>query len=87
MPILTPCNGIEPHTQFWEAKCPICGRGGAFQYKSAYLALKHWNELQTTLYSYEHKNIIFTEEWKDTCDRLGYEYIDWGSVLSDGEEK
>ncbi len=25
--------------------CPKCGRGGVFQYKSAYLALKAWNEL------------------------------------------
>ncbi len=25
--------------------CPHCGRGGIEQYKSAYLALKAWNEL------------------------------------------
>lgn len=33
-------------TQFFEAYCPNCGCGGMFQYKSAYLALKAWNELQ-----------------------------------------
>ncbi len=25
--------------------CPRCGRGGMLQYKSAYLALKAWNEM------------------------------------------
>ncbi len=25
--------------------CPHCGRGGMFQYKTAYLALKAWNEM------------------------------------------
>lgn len=87
MPILIPCNGLNPHTQFWEAKCPNCGRGGLFQYKSAYLALKHWNELQSTLYSYENRKIEYREEWKDTCERLGYDYIDWDEVFSESKEK
>jgi hypothetical protein len=29
--------------------CPNCGRGGLIEYKSAYLALKHWNEMQKRL--------------------------------------
>lgn len=29
--------------------CPNCGRGGAFQFKSAYLAIKYWNEMQKEL--------------------------------------
>jgi len=45
MPVLTPSNGLAPHKQFWNVRCPKCGRGGAGEYKSAYLALKHWNEL------------------------------------------
>ena len=34
---------------FFEAYCPKCGRGGLFQFRSAYLALKHWNEMQRKL--------------------------------------
>lgn len=33
----------------FEPYCPNCGRGGLFQFKSAYLALKHWNEMQNEL--------------------------------------
>ena len=44
MPQLKVCGG-KPHTYF-EVYCPNCGRGGLIQYKSAYLALKGWNELQ-----------------------------------------
>lgn len=47
MPQLKVCGG-KPHTYF-EVYCPNCGRGGLFQFKSAYLALKHWNELQEQL--------------------------------------
>lgn len=35
--------------QFFEAYCPNCGRGGLFQFKSAYLALKDWNKMQERL--------------------------------------
>ena len=45
MPQLKVTQGSE----FFEAYCPNCGRGGMFQHKSAYLALKHWNELQSNL--------------------------------------
>lgn len=31
---------------YFECYCPNCGRGGSTQYKSAYLALKAWNEMQ-----------------------------------------
>lgn len=37
------------NTQYYEAFCPKCGRGGMFQFKSSYLALKHWNEMQISL--------------------------------------
>ena len=47
MPQLKVCGG-KPHTYF-EVYCPNCGRGGLFQFKSAYLALKHWNEMQERL--------------------------------------
>lgn len=83
MPVLTPYNGYKDNTQFWVAKCPNCGRGGVIEYGSAYLALKHWNEMQSALYSYENRNIEYREEWKDTCERLGYGYIDWDEVFSD----
>ena len=44
MPVLKVCGG-KPNTYF-EVYCPKCGRGGFFQFKSAYLALKAWNEFQ-----------------------------------------
>lgn len=76
MPILIPCNSsVKDHMQWWEVKCPKCGRGGMIQYKSAYLALKSWNELQQRCYVLENKKIIYEEDWEDTCKRLGMEYI------------
>lgn len=77
MPILIASNAFQEHKQWWEAKCPQCGRGGMFQYKSAYLALKAWNEIMQRCYEYEHKEILYEEDWKDTCERLGYEYHEW----------
>lgn len=35
--------------QLYEAFCPHCGRGGLFQFKSSYYALKDWNKLQEDL--------------------------------------
>lgn len=78
MPILKVCNSsTKEHLQFWVCECPICGRGGIFQFKSSYLALKHWNNLMKNCYSAEKKPIIYHEEFKDTCKRLGYEYIEY----------
>lgn len=57
MPILRVAGNYTPHRQYWEAQCPACGRGGIFQYKSAYLALKHWNELMDRCYRMEGKQI------------------------------
>ena len=73
MPILMPSNSFKEHKQLWIAKCPECGRGGVIQYDSAYLALKHWNEMQRSLYAYEGKTLLYTEDFKDTCSRLGYD--------------
>lgn len=50
MPLLKVCGG-KPET-FFEVYCPVCGRGGAFQFKSAYLALRDWNEMQQHLRDY-----------------------------------
>ena len=35
--------------QKWNIFCPNCGRGGGIEYKSQYLALKDWNEMQIGL--------------------------------------
>lgn len=32
--------------RFFDCRCPKCGRGGLLQYKSAFLALRAWNEMQ-----------------------------------------
>ena len=37
---------VTPDGGWFEAYCPNCGRGGSLQYKSAYLALKHRNNMQ-----------------------------------------
>lgn len=37
------------NSQYYEAFCPKCGRGGIIQFKSAYLALKHWNQMQKSI--------------------------------------
>ncbi len=47
MPQLKVCGGGP--TTYYEAFCPNCGRGGFFQHKSAYKALKWWNALQEGL--------------------------------------
>lgn len=52
MPELKVCGSVFGQ-QFYEAYCPKCRRGGFFQYKSAYLALKHWNEMQEHLRKFE----------------------------------
>lgn len=75
MPELGVCNSLVAHKQFWWVKCPVCGRGGkCIQYKSPYLAIKAWNEMQVNLYNYAKKTILYEEKWKDTCERLGWEY-------------
>lgn len=74
MPVLKVSNSIIAHKQFWTCGCPKCGRGGIKEFKSPYLAIKDWNALQKSLYEYEQKPLVFEEPWRDTCDRLGYEY-------------
>ena len=34
------------NNQWFTPYCPNCGRGGCSEHKSAYLALKHWNNMQ-----------------------------------------
>lgn len=46
MPILRTYGGADT---YFDAKCPQCGRGGLFQFKSAYLALRYWNKMQGDL--------------------------------------
>ena len=54
MPILTPTI----NSSFFKVQCPVCGRGGLFQYKSAYLALKAWNQLMEECYRIEGKELL-----------------------------
>lgn len=46
MPILRTYGGAD---NYFNYQCPNCGRGGLLQFKSAYLALKDWNEMQRNL--------------------------------------
>ena len=45
--------------------CPNCGRGGCSEHKSAYLALKDWNEMMERLWKIEkHGGVaLFTDDF------------------------
>lgn len=60
MPQLRVYGGSD---RYFEAYCPKCGRGGLSQHKSAYLALKGWNEMQERLHSLP--TIIKAEEGEE----------------------
>lgn len=47
---------------FFTPFCPKCGRGGLIEYKSAYLALKAWNEMQEMLRKYDTKQKVLTKK-------------------------
>lgn len=48
-------------TSLFEAYCPSCGIGGMFQFKSAYLALKHWNRTQRELRIFRQNPRLFAQ--------------------------
>ena len=50
---------ITSDMEEYEIFCPVCGRGGAFQYGSAYQAVKHWNGIQ-------RRARLLKEEWLDS---------------------
>ena len=56
MPVLSVCNGLYPHKQFWSIWCPKCGRGSKLeQYESAFKAIRSWNAIQARLYLAKEK--------------------------------
>ena len=50
MPKLKVSCGFDTSMQFYSPYCLNCGMGGCTEYKSAYLALKGWNEMQESLW-------------------------------------
>lgn len=50
MPVLKVYQ-TDDYPEYYTPVCPVCGRGGSFEFPSAYLALKHWNELQEKLWA------------------------------------
>lgn len=40
---------VTKNMEYFEIFCPNCGRGGLFQFKSPYLAVKDWNDMQKRL--------------------------------------
>ncbi len=52
MPHIKTYGGAD---NYFEVFCPNCGRGGLIQFKSVYLALKDWNEMQQMLRSIEEE--------------------------------
>lgn len=53
--------------------------GGICQGKGAFSIIYGSMDMRSC-YNYEKKPIVFEEEWKDTCERLGYEYFEWGDT-------
>ena len=63
MPQLKVSGSFDTSMQFYSPYCPNCGRGGCVEYKSAYLALKSWNEMQESLRAVkENPAFIFETE-------------------------
>lgn len=54
MPILMPLQSEKE----WTIKCPNCGRGGCMEFKSPYLAIKHWNKFQAHLKDIESNGLF-----------------------------
>ena len=42
--------------------CPRCGRGGMFDFRTDYAALKYWNELQESLWRFEVEGLFVGEK-------------------------
>ena len=40
---------VTEDMKYYEIYCPNCGRGGLIQFKSPYLAVKDWNDMQKCL--------------------------------------
>lgn len=59
MPQLKVSVGIDTGKQFYSAYCPACGRGGCTEFRSAYLALKNWNDFQNELWKLKKEGILF----------------------------
>ena len=53
MPELTVSGGLSGEREYWYIRCPRCHRGGLMEFRSAYYALKDWNEMQTQLWRQE----------------------------------
>ena len=45
---------ITENMEYYEIYCPNCGRGGLLQFKSPYLAVKDWNDMQKSLRNIDH---------------------------------
>lgn len=75
MPQLKVHGNYIKHKQFWQIYCPNCGRSGCREYKSPYLALKDWNEMQKQLYEYKKKEIVIHDRdyWANIRDLLEVE--------------
>lgn len=52
-------------SQWYTPICPKCGRGGIFEYKSPYLALKAWNKMQEDLRRMNEPIFLIEKEQED----------------------
>lgn len=67
MPKLYVSQSTYDYMQFWIAYCPNCKRGlPGTEKKSAYLALRDWNELQKRCWDIEYKDFWSGEFKEDT---------------------
>lgn len=56
---------VTDNMDYWEIYCPNCGRGGLLQFKSPYLAVKDWNDMQERLRMVKDGSFIFAEEGEE----------------------
>ena len=63
---------IHTNGQFFSCECPVCGRGGKWlDSKTAYQALKKWNEIMLDCYDIEHKSVIYNDDFEKYVDKSG----------------
>ena len=67
MPILRTYGGADA---YFDVKCPKCGSGGFRQFKSAYLALKDWNEMQKELQKGDQLAVQEEDRADERCSPL-----------------
>lgn len=57
--------------------CPVCGRGGMMEYKSAYLAIKGWNAMQNGLWEFRKREEAGEDALFEAVEEYKKEELEW----------